>query len=109
MELAQFAKMSGQATLAGVPCPLINCTTAQGKPCATHRMIMPKADEDFPLPAPVWTMMSPFSPLMAAIIRSRATFASLFGRMAGIQPGFGDHGFVLSGIRFARHLNVPLA
>ena len=41
----------------------MNCTTAQGKPCATQRTIMPKADEDLPLPAPVWTMISPFSPL----------------------------------------------
>ena len=54
--------------------PLMNCTTAQGKPCATQRKIMPKAEEDLPLPAPVWTMMRPFSPLFVAMIRSRAAF-----------------------------------
>src|SRR5579872_5870649 len=52
----------------------MNCTTAQGKPCATQRTIMPKADEDLPLPAPVWTMMSPLSPLFSAIMRSRTAF-----------------------------------
>src|SRR5262249_20681531 len=35
---------------------------------------MPKAEEDFPLPAPVWTMISPFSPLFSAMMRSRAAF-----------------------------------
>ncbi|KRR28120.1 hypothetical protein CQ14_37255 [Bradyrhizobium lablabi] len=77
---------------------------AQGKPCATHRMIMPRAKEDIPLLAQVWTMMSPFSPLLAAIIRSRAAFfLRHFGRMVGVQRGFRGHGFVLSGIRFGSH------
>src|ERR1700745_3158352 len=52
----------------------MNCTTAQGKPCATQRTIMPKAEDDLPLPAPVWTMMRPFSPLFSAMILSRAAF-----------------------------------
>ncbi|MGY4343884.1 hypothetical protein ACVWXM_000348 [Bradyrhizobium sp. GM7.3] len=52
----------------------MNCTTAQGKPWATQRTIMPKAEEDLPLPAPVWTMIRPFSPLLVAMILSRATF-----------------------------------
>jgi hypothetical protein len=41
---------SEQASLAGIPGALMNCTTAQGKPCATHRTIMPKAEDDFPFP-----------------------------------------------------------
>src|ERR1700730_3731075 len=52
----------------------MNCTTAQGKPCATQRTIMPNAEEDFPLPAPVWTMVNPFSPLFSAIIGSGPGF-----------------------------------
>ena len=31
----------------------MNCTTAQGIPCATQRRIIPKPLEDFPFPAPV--------------------------------------------------------
>jgi len=50
-------------------------------------MIIPNAEEDFPLPAPVWTMtmMRPFSPLFSAIGRSRAAFFP--GHLRGV-PGF---------------------
>src|SRR5438445_8629198 len=50
----------------------MNCTTAQDMPWAMQRRIMPKAEEDLPLPAPVWTMIRPFSPLLVAMILSRA-------------------------------------
>src|SRR5215467_10787939 len=66
----------------------MNCTTAQGNPCATQRRIMPKAEEDFPFPAPVWTMISPFLPLFSAIMRSRAAFflAILAAWRASTEP-----------------------
>jgi hypothetical protein len=52
----------------------MNCTTAQGMPCAMQRRIIPKPAELLPLPAPVWTMIRPFSPAFVAMILSRATF-----------------------------------
>jgi hypothetical protein len=52
----------------------MNCTTAQGMPCAMQRRIMPNPEEDLPLPAPVWTMIRPFSPSFPAMILSRAAF-----------------------------------
>jgi hypothetical protein len=52
----------------------MNCTTADGIPCATQRRIIPNPLEDFPFPAPVWTMISPFSPSFPAMILSRAAF-----------------------------------
>jgi hypothetical protein len=52
--------------------PLMNCTTAQGIPWAMQRMIIPKPDDDLPLPAPVWTMIRPFSSVFVFIISSRA-------------------------------------
>ncbi len=52
----------------------MNCTTAQGISCAMQRRIMPNPLEDLPLPAPVWTISSPLSPALPAMILSRAAF-----------------------------------
>jgi hypothetical protein len=53
----------------------MNWTTAQGMPCAMQRMIMPNPLEDLPLPAPVWTMIRPFSSVFRVFIISSAAAA----------------------------------
>ncbi len=60
--------------------PFTNCTTPAGIPHPTQRITMPKAEEDFPLPLPVWTMIRPRSSVLAAIMRSRA--ARIFSILA---------------------------
>ena len=54
--------------------PLTNCTTPTFMPWPMARNTMPKAAVDLPLPLPVWTMSSPLSIVLPAMILSRAAF-----------------------------------